>query len=308
MDEPLKLNQLQLFCSVVDNGGYTKASEHLNMTQPAVSQQVRSLERQLGTKLFVRRGNQVVPSEAGKVVYEYAQNMLRLDIRLKSAIRSLSSRTSETVVIGSNRPFGRYLLPGILVHYSREFPEVRIDVHYANSQEICEQVINNVVDMGLVAWDPSIELPQGLTARVIRNDPWCLVAASDTDWIRNHNVVSRSLVQTAPLISSTESSTNWKIIQRILNELDIGMEDYQVRLRLDDIESIKQIVLQGIGIAFLQLSAIQQELQEGRLSQFSFPKGYQPALSYIIVTKTKGHISASAAQLMNYLGGDTALG
>ncbi|WP_206922421.1 LysR family transcriptional regulator [Alicyclobacillus suci] len=304
MDDPLKLSQLQLFCSVVENGGYTRAAEHLNMTQPAVSQQVRILERQLDARLFVRRGNQVLLSEVGKVVYEYAQNMLRLDSRLRAAVQSLSSKENETVVLGSNRPFGRYLLPNILAEYCKKFPNAKVDVHYANSEEICEQVLNNMVDIGLVTWDPSIELPPRLTSRVMRNDPWCLVAASHSSWAREHTTISRALFETAPLITAVEGSTNWKIVQRMLSELDIGMEDYHVRLRLDDIESMKHIVLQGLGIAFLQLSAIQQELQDGHLFSFQFPAGYQPVQSYIIVTKTKGHITPSAAQLMNYLRGD----
>ncbi|WP_067929381.1 LysR family transcriptional regulator [Alicyclobacillus shizuokensis] len=308
MDEPLRLNQLQLFCCVVENGGYTRAAEHLNLTQPAVSQQVRALERHLNAKLFVRHGNQMLLSEAGKVVYEYAQNMLRLDGRLKSAVHSLSAKTPETVTVGSNRPFGRYLLPGILSQYCKQFPQVQVDVHYANSETICEQVLNNVVDLGLVTWDPSIKLPPGLTASVIRNEPWCLVAASGCEWLSKHQVVSRSLFKDAPLITTTESSTNWKIIQRILNEMDIGLENYRVRLRLDDIESIKQMVLQGIGIAFMQLIAVQRELQDGRLSEVRFPKGYQPTQSYIIVTKTNGHITASAEQLIHCLRSDTSLG
>src|SRR3954452_14176351 len=117
MEMPVNLHQLQLFCCVVEAGSYTQAAKNLFITQPALSLQIKSLEKKLGAKLFIRKGNNIELTKAGNLVKQYAYKLLNLDKQLHSSMKELLSGETGQITIGINRPFGRYLLPKFILSF-----------------------------------------------------------------------------------------------------------------------------------------------------------------------------------------------
>ncbi|MCL6598123.1 MAG: LysR family transcriptional regulator [Alicyclobacillus macrosporangiidus] len=282
MNDHLSLHQLKLFCAVVENGSYVDTAKQLMMTQPALSLQVKSLQMALGTRLFERRSNRLVLTETGRLTYELARNILALEQRLKSTVKDLMHADHGSISIGSFRPFGRYFIPYIVSEYLQQFEYVDVSVVYKDTETIYNHVLNRILDVGVVASDDAVPVPPGLRTTKLRHDHWCLVSSPDRPWIEPRRI-DKALFQRAPLITAVSHSTHWKLIQKILSNLGLRPSDYTIRLRMDDLESIKVVVLRGLGIAFLPYTSVQSELATGRLVEYPFPDGHPP-LNCVIVT------------------------
>ena len=284
MSLPVNLHQLELFCSVVDHGSYSHAAEHLMMTQPALSLQVKALEKNLNVKLFLRKGNKIELTEAGRLTYRYATHLLSLEQKLRSSLQELTSGQGGRLTVGSNRPFGRYLLPDYVFRYMQRFPKVEVTITYDSTEQICLQVMEEKADVGLVTWSGDQPMPPKLVKHLVQRDYWSLVCSSTSPWANSREEITQLLRQ-APLISSLPHSTHGKIIQRELMKLGLEEGDYQMRLRLGDLESIKLAVMANLGVAFLPHSTIVQELARGELVEIPFPEGNNPPLDFVLITK-----------------------
>ncbi|WP_067934402.1 LysR family transcriptional regulator [Alicyclobacillus kakegawensis] len=282
MAEHLSLHQLELFCAVVEYGSYVETARHLMMTQPALSLQVKSLQTALGTQLFERRGNRLVLTETGQITYEFARNLLALENQLRSTVDDFMHADHGSLSIGSSRPFGRYFIPSVVCEYVQAFENVDVSVVYKDTETIYNQVLNRILDVGVVTSDEAVPVPPGLQSTRLRHDHWCLVSSAERPWTEPRRI-DKALFQRAPLVTAVSHSTHWKLIQKILNRLGIHAGDYTIRLRMEDLESIKVVVQRGLGIAFLPYTAVQQELANGQLVEFPFPDGHPP-LNCVIVT------------------------
>ncbi|WAH35642.1 LysR family transcriptional regulator [Alicyclobacillus dauci] len=300
MDERLSLHQLELFCSVVDHGSYVETAKDLMMTQPALSLQVKSLQTALSTKLFERRGNRMYLTETGKMTYDFAVDILSLEKKLRSTIMEMNDCDHGNLSIGSNRPFGRYFLPSLITSYMEAYENVQVSVVYKDTETIYSQMSNKILDVGVVTSDDTVPVPSDLNATMLRHDHWCLVCSRNSPW-SNYGVIDKSLFEAAPLVSAVTHSTHWKLIQKILINLGITDGQYHIRLRMEDLESIKYVVLKGLGIAFLPHTAVRRELENKQLIEFPFPDGTHPALNCVIVTQRSGKLRPTVQNFLDFL-------
>ncbi|WP_026961608.1 LysR family transcriptional regulator [Alicyclobacillus herbarius] len=299
MNEHLSLHQLELFCAVVDHGSYVNAARELMMTQPALSLQVKSLQKALGTQLFERRGNRITLTETGRTTYEFAQNLLTLEHHLKTTVQDLMQSRHGTISIGSSRPFGRYFVPLVISEFLQLHDGIDVSVIYKDTETIYNHVLNRILDVGIVTSDEVVPLPDRLNAIKLRHDYWCLVSNADQPWSKASQI-DKELFQRAPLITAVAHSTHWKLIQKILDTLGIAPFDYRIRLRMEDLESIKVVVQHGLGIAFLPYTAVRNELANGQLIEFQFPNG-RPPLNCVIITLNSQHYRPAVQRFMEFL-------
>jgi DNA-binding transcriptional LysR family regulator len=299
LEEHLSLHQLELFCAVVEHGSYMDAARHLFITQPSLSLQVKSLQKMLGAELLERRHNRMILTEVGRMTYEMARNMLALERQLKSTVADLIRPDYGSLAIGSSRPFGRNFIADAVSDFVSRHEEVEVSVVYRDTEILYEQVVSRALDIGIVTGDDTIPIPPELNAVTLRHDHWCLVSSAHAPWADNPEV-HFSLFQRAPLITGVVHSTHWKLIQKLLRDLGLHPGDYHVRLRMDDLESIKVVVLRGLGIAFLPHSTVQKELAEGALMEFRYPRG-NPPLQCVIVHSNQQPLRPTVANFINFL-------
>jgi len=296
----LNLHQLELFCSVVDYGSYVEAAKHLMITQPALSLQVKSLQTALGTKLFERRGNQIYLTEDGEIACNFARDILTLEQKLKSTLEEMRKKQHGNLAIGSSRPFQGYIMPYLVSNYLEQLENVQISVVYKDTESIYNQVLSKLLDIGIVTSHETIPLPPGLQATMLHHDHWCLVGRSDSPWASDR-AITKHLFQSAPLISAVKHSVHWKLIQSILLGLGIREGEYTVPLRIEDLESIKTVVLSGLGIAFLPYASIYKELAREELVEFVFPDGKNPPLHSVIITQKNTRMRPSVQLFVDFL-------
>ncbi|MCL6592550.1 MAG: LysR family transcriptional regulator [Alicyclobacillus sp.] len=303
----LSLHQLDLFCTVVDHGSYVEAAKRLNVTQPALSLQVKALQNALGSPLLVRKGNKLFLTESGRIVYQYGRDILALEDRLRTALQELVNPRESQLAVGSNRAFGFQLDPLIARFAGEVDHNIQVSVVYKDTESLYSGVANQLLDLGIVTRDESIPIPPGLEVRPLCRDTWRLVSRCDPPWVARHKFIGRDLFAVAPLIGPVKPSPHWRIVHQLLARSGVRDSDCTVRLRLQDLESIKQMVLRGLGIAFLPYAAVSSELASGQLCEFNFPDGLHPPLEFLLITREPPHSRPALQRFVEYLYENTQL-
>src|SRR5690349_9696338 len=118
----MNLARLEVFCEVVDRGGFTAAADQLSLTQSAVSQYVKALEEQIGSELLVREGRRVYPTESGQVVYQAAREISRVWDEAQVTVQELQGAQAGASHVGASNP-AEYILPPLIAHFSQQHPK-----------------------------------------------------------------------------------------------------------------------------------------------------------------------------------------
>ncbi|MCL6637564.1 MAG: substrate-binding domain-containing protein, partial [Alicyclobacillus sp.] len=204
------------------------------------------------------------------------------------------------ITVATNRPFGRYVLPAFLTTYLRAYPQLDVAVQYETTERICRSVLEGVADVGVVSSTGQMKHPR-LHISLLYRDEWCLVAAAHSPWGQQQMGLAE-LLSEAPLVASVEDSTNWHQIQELLREhLHLHDSDYRVRVRLDDLEAMKLLAMEGLGVAFLPRSCARSELAAGALVEIPFPHHNNPPLWFWAVTKAKTNPRPTVSEFLRHL-------
>jgi DNA-binding transcriptional LysR family regulator len=254
----------------------------------------------LGTKLFVRKGNYIELTDVGKHVEQYASNILSLDKKIRSSVKELVSGEAGHIVIGSNRPIGRYLLPNFILKFMQRYPTVELSTTYDNTEQICHYVLDEKVNVGFVVWSNEQPIPSKFKKYLIRKDYWVLVCAGGSPWTTWQGSI-QDVLRKAPLIGSLPKTSHGEIIKIELQKLGLDSNDYKFSLRLDDIESIKMAVISQLGIAFLPRISIDRELTNGELVQVPLIDEYKPALDCYLFLKEGAYITPTLNNFINFI-------
>lgn len=298
VDGPLNLHQLQLFYKVAECRSYSLAAEKLFMTQPALSLQIKSLEKKLGVKLFARKGNKIGLTQAGELVYKYATGLLRLDEQLRLTVREFVSGNVGHISINSNRPIGRYLLPNSILRFIQRHPSVELMTSIDNSGQVCRNIHEEKADIGFIALSDGQEAPDDFDKTLIYRDCWVLVCAPQSPWVKLQQSSLLELTKQAPLIGSLPKTAHGMIIDEQLRRTGLN---YEIKLRLDDIESIKIAVLSQIGISFLPKVTVQRELVHGELAEIQLQDFQREALDYYMITKQGAYITPTMDKFIEFI-------
>ncbi|WML51396.1 LysR family transcriptional regulator [Neobacillus sp. PS3-12] len=300
METPVNLHQLQLFCCIVESGSYTQAAQNLYITQPALSLQIKSLENKLGAKLFIRKGNNIELTEAGQLLKKYAYELLDLDKQLRSSMKELLEGETGQISIGSNRPIGRYLLPKFILSFVKEYPKLELKTSYTHTKQIFQYVLNEKVNVGFIAFSNEQTFPTKIKKYLIKRDHWLLVCSPDLPWV-NWGGTIRELLLKAPLIGSMADTSQGELIDIELRKMGLDINEYNINLRMDDIESLKMAIISKLGIGFLPRTTIEKELASGELIQVPLADAYNPQIDYYLIIKEDTHIPPSVKTFIDFV-------
>ena len=253
--------RLKIFHTVARLLNFTKAGEHLHMTQPAVTFQIRQLEEQFNTRLFDRTHNKVTLTEAGKQVYMYADRILKLYEDMTHSITEMTGDVSGGVSLGASTTIAEYMLPRLIGNFKVKYPEVNISLKESNSEDIITMVENNVVDLAIV--EGSIN-NKNLIVEQCRVDQLVVIMPN------NHALANESTLQVKDILEhpficresgsgTQEAITNYVHKQSPNSVLNICFE-------LSSPEAIKGAVEAGMGISIVSRASIDKELRLGTLT------------------------------------------
>ncbi len=200
--------RLQVFHAVARLLSFTKAAEVLHMTQPAVTFQIRQLEDQFDTRLFDRTHNRVSLTEAGKIVFEYAERIFEQYSEMENAIREMTDDISGSLTIGASTTISEYMLPSLLGEFNAKNPDVRLRLRVSNTEGIVSMVENNVIDLGVVE---GLVNNKNLLVEVCRQDDLVLIVPP-THALAGKETVKLKEVLEYPFICREEGSGTREVI------------------------------------------------------------------------------------------------
>jgi DNA-binding transcriptional LysR family regulator len=256
MDIPL--GPLRAFHLVVGHQNFSKAARHLGITQPAVSQQIRRLERAVGHRLFLRDGRRLVLTETGQTLEAFAGRIVQLVDAARDALDRASDLQTGHLKMGASRTAGAYYVAGILDRFKRRYPSVRVSLSVGNSQTIVAGILDFTLHAGLVAGRP--ESPH-LVSRPLIRDRMCVVLPPRHPLARRA-VLSVADLRACPMVLREPGSSTRHLVEQAFAASGLTVEP---SMELESNEAIKSAVADGIGVAVMAHAAVAQDLASGRL-------------------------------------------
>ncbi len=253
--------RLQVFYTVAKVLSFTKAAETLHMTQPAVTFQVKQLEEFFNTRLFDRTHNKITLTEAGKIVYDYAEKILDHYEKMNSEVRELTGEVTGSLLIGASTTIAEYMLPNLLGAFKKQFEDVNIRLQVGNTDAIVAMVENNMIDLGVV------EAPvynKNLEVDVCRLDEMVLIVPEGHP-LSNRDKISIEDVRKYRYISREEGSGSRSVIDNYIREQGLSYSDLNVVMELGSPEAVKMAVESDVGIAIVSRTTIVKEMKLGTL-------------------------------------------
>jgi DNA-binding transcriptional LysR family regulator len=281
--------QLAAFCAVVERKSFSEAAERLGVTQPAVSQQIRSLEERVGQQLLDRSGRRVEPTEAGNRLYRSAQRLLALERQLLDEVAGEAEGPLRgQLAMGASTGPGGTVVPVLLCEFAEENPEVTIDLTISDTQTIVDQVARRELELGVVGATPR---NRAVVYEPFFRDEVVLVCPPD------HRFAGQSValdeLRGERLIVMQEGAGVRQVIEDELREAGVRLRDLDVRLELGLQESVKSAVEAGHGVTFISRTAVERELDAGTLAAARV-RGFEPSREISLV-RASGRVSTRVA-------------
>lgn len=245
---------LQAFLAVASHGSFSRAAEELFLTQPAISKRIAQLESQLDTRLFDRIGRQISLTEAGQALLPRARAILRDMEEAGRAISSLSDKVSGTLRIGTSHHIGLHRLPDVLRRFSRSYPQVKLDIHFIDSEEAWVGVLQGDLELGVVTLPP--EPDPRATTRVIWEDPLVFVAAPDHPLSTRKRVTLEMLTQHSAILPSPVTFTR-RIVEGLFATHGLKPD---ISMSTNYLETIHMMAAIGLGWSVLPTTMLDDQL------------------------------------------------
>lgn len=285
--------QLEYFTRVVQEKGFSKAATSVFRTQPAISIAIRRLEEEIGLPLLERNQKVPVLTEAGQVVYDYAQRILGLRDDVGQAIRDLQTLKKGRVRVGANESTSLYLLPELILTFRQEFPDVKVEIFRQVSSRLPRELLDRKIDFGLMAFEP---VDRELEAFPVLKDELVLIMSPRHPLARRSAVKVKELANEPFVAHNVNSGSRVKVIETFARQ----HTPLNITLELATIETIKRFVQKRVGLAFVPRMCVREELARGVL--VSVPvRGLTHNRTLWAAYRRGIHLSPAAAAFLNLL-------
>lgn len=256
----MQIESFKVFCDLAETESFTKAAQINNVTQSAVSQQISSLERQFKSLLIERSKKKFRLTREGQVLYEYSRQLIQTYESLQNRLQEIKDIISGTIRVATIYSIGLHDLPPYLKKFLKLFPTVNVHIEYRRANQVYEDVLGNVVDLGLVAYpvrDPKLEtIP-------LRKDTLVLICHPQHALAKARSVKLSQLAG-QKFISFEPDIPTRKAIDKILKDHSVSVETV---MEFDNIETVKRAVEIEAGISIVPAGTITQEVAKQTLAE-----------------------------------------
>ena len=261
--------RLKVFRTVAEESSFRRAAERLNLSQPAVSQQIHALEEELGATLFDRGKGRIRLTDSGALLLRYARKGARLAEEARAALDGLRGETTGHLRIGASMTVTQYILPRMLGAFLEQHPRIEPAVTSGNTEQIVAALAHRKIDLGLIEGPVSSRevFRQGffedrLVLIVGRRYPWPASPASGKSGPAKPTIPVRALTE-VPLLMRERGSGSRRVVELALRRAGLRFRDLRIAMNLDSIVAIISAVEAGLGAGFVSEWAIQKELKLG---------------------------------------------
>jgi len=255
----MELHSLRVFLTVATEKSFSRAAEKLLRTQPAISLSIQRLEADFGEKLIDRAAKDLMLTDAGRIVLDYARRFENLQEDLENSLAELRDKSAGRLTIGANESSTLYLLDHI-ERYRRRFPKIKVQIRRSLSSKIPIELIDGELELALLTYDPEDER---LISKVIYEDHLAFVVSP------SHKLAARSEVAIGELGSENFIAHNVVSPYRamVLREFQKHRVPLNIDVEMPTVEAIRKMVQRNEGVAFLPNMCVSDEIRQGILHE-----------------------------------------
>ncbi len=293
----LNLSQLQTFVTVAAEGSMTAAADKLFLTQPAVSQQMKNMEDDLGVELIVRGSKQIKMTAQGEILYEHAKKILSLAQTAEVSIKSIGAKLHGELRIGTLNSIGLHLMSPVVSRLLKFNPDFKIKVDYAKGEDLVKDYKANKLDVLIL---PDVEkhfnstLPDAKSEVLFQEEMWLVGSGKDEFY---PPTIKLEEIKKIPYVHFSDEFPDFdKLLQSRLGTLQSVFES-------SNVGTLKRVIEYGLGICFLPSHSIKKQVRSGRLNHIRITDfEYKMAFQYYY--RATGKTSETAHILFQALTGD----
>jgi LysR family transcriptional regulator, transcriptional activator of the cysJI operon len=267
----MQIESLKVFCDLTETERFTKAAQINGVTQSAVSQQISALERTFKSLLIERSKKKFRLTREGQVLYDYSKQIIQTYESLHSKLQDLKDIISGTIRVATIYSIGLHDLPPYVKKFMKSYPTVNTHVEYRRANQVYDDVLSNVVDLGLVAYpakDAKLEIVP------LRKEPLVLICHPQHPFAKQKNIKLKVLAG-QKIIGFEPDIPTRKALDKILREHGV---EVKVVMEFDNVETVKRAVEIDAGIAIVPIGTVTQEISKNTLAAVQVEDGefYRP--------------------------------
>ena len=238
------------------NLSFTKASQELFISQPAISKHVQELEKEYNVRLFERLGNKIQLTKAGQLLLDHANKILKNYQKLNYDMNALQQNTTGELRIGASTTISQYVVPEMIAAFHRQFPDVRISMLSGNSREIEDALSSDIIDIGMV--EGVIRQPQ-LKYTSFMDDELVAIVRSDNTQLTKESI-SLAELKSIPIVIREFGSGTLDVIQQALKRQGICLSDLDIEMNFGTTEGIKHYVEKSDALGIVSIRSVNKEI------------------------------------------------
>ena len=262
----MQIDSLKVFCDLAETESFTKAAQINSVTQSAVSQQISALERAFKSLLIERSKKKFRLTREGQVLYDYSKQIIQTYESLHSRLQELKDIISGTIRVATIYSIGLHDLPPYIKRFMKSYPTVNIHVEYRRANQVYEDVLSNVVDLGLVAYpvrDSKLEIVP------LRKEQLILIAHPQHPFAKQKSIKLKSLAGQKVIGFEPDIPTR-KALDKILKEHNVEVKHV---MEFDNVETVKRAVEIDAGVSIVPEGTVLQEINKQTLAAIAIEDG-----------------------------------
>ncbi len=291
----MDLWQLNIFVAVVENKSFSKASEAINLSQPTVSSHIKELEDYFKCRLLDRLGKITEPTKAGAILYQYAKKILSLKDETETAMYDFLGKTKGNLVLGGSTIPSGYILPKIIGPFSKEFPDIHIELISGDTFQIIEEIKKGKIEVGIVGAktdDPLIFQEEFVS------DEMRLIVPAGHKWAKETSIGFPELLKET-FIAREKGSGTWQSILKSADRAGFDPKTLKAPVTMGNTVSVIQGIIHHVGISILSTIAVQDDIDKGRLKALSV-EGLDLNRFFYLTTSIKRSLSPISKKFIEF--------
>jgi DNA-binding transcriptional LysR family regulator len=292
----LDIYEMQVFLTAAETESFSEAGRRLQMSQPAVSMQIKSLEKRLNVELFQRSGRNIRLTEIGQVLVPMARELVSKSVHIEEAVAALKGETIGVLRISCSTTAGKYVLPKLIGSFIEQYPAVEVVCNVGSRGTALESLLKGDAHLAITSLrEPSKDLEY----RHFMVDPVVLIAPVDHPWARRKSIEIEELPEGKYIRREVGSGTN-ETVAEALAAYEIGLNDLPTAMILGNSEAIYMAVAEGIGVAFISYSAAADGMKTGHVVEVPIV-GLDMAQQLYMVRHTQHTMTSALVAFWNHV-------
>jgi DNA-binding transcriptional LysR family regulator len=252
--------RIRVFRTVAHHLNFSRAAEELLLTQPAVTQQVKALEDELGVPLFDRSGGRITLTAGGKVLLPLADQMKEISEQAFAAVAETSGEQAGELAVGASQTIAQYLLPNFIAGFIKAHPRIRIVARSGNTEAMLDALLAHQIHLALIEGP---DRRKDLNIEPFFEDHMVLVVPTNHEWADQE--VDIEALKQQPLLMREFGSGSRRVVEKAIVAAGLRKKDLRIQMELDSTEGLLSAVEAGLGVTFASRWAVRNQLSLGTL-------------------------------------------